>query len=189
MKRLYSLMASAVICGAMVVNAQSPQLSLGADLGLPIGDFGDVSSLVVGPAVGFELPVGDNIGITAQVAYHFVMLKDGAGDFFDRYNMIPAQVGLKYYFMDQQEGFYGHGQFGIHTVSIKTADIDLGPLGTIEGVSDSNTNLSWAIGAGYQMEKLDIGLRFNSIMPDSDAPDGATSSSYIGLRVAYLLGF
>jgi hypothetical protein len=189
MNKLYALMASAACCGAMVVNAQSPQLSLGADVGLPMGDFGDVASLAIGPAAGFELPIGNNLGLTAQLAYHFVTLKDGAGDFFDRYNMIPAQVGLKFYFMEQQEGFYGHGQFGIHTISFKTVDIDLGPLGTIEGVSDSNTNLSWAIGAGYQMEKLDIGVRYNSIMPDSDAPSGAKSSNYIGLRVGYIIGF
>jgi hypothetical protein len=36
------------------------------------------------------------------------------------------------------------------------------------------------------MEKLDIGLRYNSISPDSDV-DGAKALSYIGLRVAYLL--
>lgn len=93
---------------------------------------------------------------------------------------------MKYYFQDQQEGFYGHAQLGIHSVSTKTEDIDLGPLGTQEGVSSSTTNFSWAIGVGYQLEKLDLGLRYNSISPDSDI-EGAKASSYIGLRVAYLI--
>ena len=61
-KVLVSLAASALTCGAM---AQSPQLSFGADIGLPMGDFGDVASLLIGPSVGFEYPVSDNIGLTA----------------------------------------------------------------------------------------------------------------------------
>ena len=180
------MLAGLAVAGAATVNAQSPQVSLGVDLGLPMGDFGDVASLLVGPAAGFELPVGDNIGITAQLAYHFVTLKDDAGELFDSYSILPIQAGVKYYFMEQQEGFYAHGQLGVHSSTVKTKDIDLGPLGTIEGTSDSNTNFSWAIGAGYQLEKLDIGLRYNSISPDSDI-EGASANSYIGLRVAYLI--
>ncbi len=164
--------------------AQSPQLSFGADIGLPIGDFGDVASLIIGPSVGFELPVGDNLGVTAQLGYGIVSLKDD-NPFIKSYSMIPVQVGAKYYFMEQQEGFYGHAQVGIHSTTVKTEDI-VTPILTIPGTSTSNTNLSWAIGAGYQMEKLDIGLRYNSITPDSDL-EGAKSSSYIALRVAYLL--
>lgn len=169
------------------MSAQSNQISLGLDLALPLGDFGDAYSLGIGPAVGFELPVGDNLGVTAQVSYQILMVDSELSDFIKSASMIPIQAGLKYYFMEQQEGFYGHGMLGVHMQSVTTEDIDLGPFGTIEGTSDSNTNLSWGIGAGYQLEKLDIGVRFNSIMPDGDAPDGASSSSYIGLRVGYLI--
>lgn len=180
------LFASLALAGTTATMAQSNQLSFGVDLGLPMGDFGDVASLLVGPTVGFELPVGDMLGVTVQVGYDFVSLKSDAKDLFKSYTMIPAQVGLKYYFQEQQEGFYAHGQVGIHSTTVKTEDIDLGPFGTIEGTSDSNTNFSWAIGVGYQLEKLDLGLRFNSISPDSDV-EGAKAATYIGLRAAYLL--
>lgn len=186
-KTVLSLAAVAFTLGAM---AQSNQLSLGVDLALPMGDFGDAYSLGVGPAVGFEIPVGDNLGVTAQVAYDILMVKSDLSDFIKSASMIPAQVGLKYYFMDQQEGFYGHGQLGIHASSVKSEEITISipGLATITTPSEttSSTNFSWAIGAGYQMEKLDIGIRYNSISPDSDI-DGAKASSYIGLRVAYLL--
>jgi len=183
MKKLMLSFSALALAGTM--SAQSNQISIAADLGLPLGDFGDFASFIIGPSVGFELPVGDKLGITAQLGYQIVTLKDD-NPFIKSYTMIPVQAGLKYYFMDQQEGFYGHGQVGIHSSTIKTEDITI--LGvTIPGSSDSNTNLSWAIGLGYQMEKLDIGLRYNSIMPDGDAPDGTSSSSYIGLRVGYLL--
>lgn len=166
--------------------AQSNQISLGADIALPMGDFGDAYGFGIGPTVGFELPVGDNLGITLQLAYDILMPKSEVKDFIKSSSMMPAQVGLKYYFQDQQEGFYAHGQVGVHSMSTKSEDIDLGPLGTIEGTKSSSTNLSWAIGVGYQLEKLDLGLRYNSITPDSDL-EGAKASSYIGLRVAYLI--
>ncbi|MEZ4759448.1 MAG: outer membrane beta-barrel protein [Flavobacteriales bacterium] len=183
------MLAGLAVAGAATVNAQSPQVSLGVDLALPLGDFGEAYSLGVGPAAGFELPVGDNLGITAQLSYQFLTVKSDLSDFVKSSSMLPVQVGAKYYFMDQQEGFYGHVQLGIHSTSVTTEDQEftiLGTTTTIEGETSSSTNFSWAIGAGYQLEKLDIGLRYNSISPDSDI-EGAEASSYIGLRVAYLI--
>ena len=183
------MLAGLAVAGAATVNAQSPQVSLGVDLALPLGDFGEAYSLGVGPAAGFEFPVGDNIGLTAQLSYQFLTVDSELKDLVKSSSMLPAQVGVKYYFMDQQEGFYGHAQLGIHSNSVTTEDQEftfLGQTTTIEGETTSSTNFSWAIGAGYQREKLDIGLRYNSISPDSDI-EGAEASSYIGLRVAYLI--
>ena len=186
------MLAGLAVAGAATVNAQSPQVSLGVDLALPLGDFGDAYSLGVGPAAGFELPVGDNLGVTAQLSYQFLTVNSDLGDFIKSASMLPVQVGAKYYFMDQQEGFYGHVQLGIHSTSVTSKEqVIPGIPGftqdiTIPEETTSSTNFSWAIGAGYQLEKLDIGLRYNSISPDSDI-EGAEASSYIGLRVAYLI--
>jgi outer membrane protein W len=183
MKKIMLGMAALVLAGG--IQAQSNQISLGADIALPMGDFGDGYSLGIGPTAGFELPVGDNLGVTLQVAYDILMPKSELKDFIKSSSMLPAQVGLKYYFQEQQNGFYGQAQLGIHNMHSKTKDIDLGGV-TVEGVSTSSSNFSWAIGVGYQLEKLDLGLRYNSISPDSDI-EGAKASSYIGLRIAYLL--
>lgn len=190
MKKILLTAAVAILSGGLM--AQDNQLSFGVDLALPMGDFGDVYSLGVGPAVGFEVPVGDAMGVTVQVAYDILMVKSDFSDFVEGASMIPAQVGLKYYFMEQQEGFYGHAQLGIHAQSYKSPEVvvpgipGLIPDLVIPEETYSSTNFSWAIGAGYQMEKLDIGIRYNSISPDSDV-EGAEASSYIGLRIAYLL--
>jgi outer membrane protein W len=184
MKKLIFSGVALVMAGSMM--AQSNQLSLGLDLALPLGDFGDAYSLGIGPAVGFELPVGDKLGITAQVSYQILMVDSDLSDFIKSASMVPIQAGLKYYFMDQQEGFYGHGMVGVHMQSVTTEDFSFFGI-TVPGETTSSTNLSWGIGVGYQLEKLDIGLRFNSIMPDSDAPDGVNPSNYIGLRVGYIL--
>lgn len=190
MKKVLLSFAALTLAGGLM--AQSNQISLGADLALPLGDFGDVYSLGVGPTAGFELPIGDNLGVTLQVSYMFLTVKEDFSDFLDKSSMLPAQAGLKYYFQDQQEGFYGHLQLGIHSSSATSAEYTipgipgLTPDVVVPSETESSTNFSWAIGAGYQLEKLDIGVRYNSISPDSDV-EGAEASNYIGLRVAYLL--
>lgn len=187
MKKILTVVSALVL--GMSAMAQDNQISLGLDAALPMGDFGDFYSLGIGPAAGFELPVGDNLGITAQLSYQILMVQSDFSDLVKSASMIPLQAGLKYYFQDQQEGFYGHAQLGFHMSSVTTEDQSftfLGTTTTIEGSTESSTNFSWAIGVGYQMEKLDLGLRYNSISPDSDV-EGAESSNYLGIRVAYLI--
>jgi hypothetical protein len=169
--------------------AQSKQISLGADLMLPQGDFSKEFSLGVGPTVGFELPLGDKLGLTIQAGYNILMLKDEIKEVLDGASIIPAQAGLKYYFMESQKGLYAHGQVGIHAFSEKFKENDLFGL---EAETESKTNFSWGIGAGYQLAKLDIGVRYNMVMAgeeegESGGEEEGESLSYIGLRIAYIL--
>jgi hypothetical protein len=182
---LRSLFIGATIITAGTSFAQSKQLSFGVDLGFPQGDFGKEFGMAVGPTVGFELPVG-KLGITLQAGYDILMLKDEAKDFLDGASLIPVQAGLKYYFQESQKGVYAHGQLGMHSFSEKFKENDA--FG-IEAETESSTNFSWAIGVGYQLAKLDIGVRYNSISPKEEEGEGgeAEALSYIGLRIAYLL--
>ena len=164
------------------VSAQDFRASAGLEIALPMGDFADAYSLGYGLSVGGELPVGDNLGITGTVGYILLSPTSDVSDFIKNAAMIPAQVGAKYYFSEQQLGAYAQAQVGIHAVSQTTEDIEVGGI-TIEGDSDSESNLSWAIGAGYFInENIDIGVRFNSITTDVEEAD---PSSYIGLRAAF----
>src|SRR6188768_3741837 len=90
--------------------AQSKQLSFGADLFFPQGDFGKEFTMGVGPTLGFELPLGDKLGLTIQAGYDILMLKDEIKEVLDGASIIPAQAGLKYYFSESQKGLYAHGQ-------------------------------------------------------------------------------
>lgn len=168
--------------------AQDKQISLGADLGLPLDPLSEEYSFLVGPTAGFELPVGTNLGITLQVSYILPQAKSEFADELSSSSLIPAQLGLKYYFQEQQKGFYGHAQVGIHSFTEKFKEIDL-PGVHFDARSETQTNLSWAIGVGYQLDKFDIGLRYNAIVPSEDAEEEGEegdSKAYIGLRVAYL---
>lgn len=177
---------AAIIASASLFG-QNNQLSFGVDLGFPQGDFGKEFSMAVGPTGGFELPVGGHIGITAQVGYDILLLKDDIKEVLEGATLIPMQAGLKYYFQESQAGFYAHGQVGVHMFSEKFKENDAFGL---EAETESNTNFSWAIGLGYQLQKLDLGVRYNSISPkEGEGAEGgeAEAFSYIGLRIAYLL--
>lgn len=169
--------------------SQSHQVSIGADLLLPQGDFSKEFSLGVGPTVGFELPVGDRVGITIEAAYDILMLKDEIKEVLDGATIIPAQAGLKYYFQESQSGIYAHAQAGIHAFSEKFKENSLFGL---EEETESKTNFSWAIGAGFQLSKLDIGVRYNMVMAgeeegESGGGEEGEALSYIGLRIGYIL--
>ncbi len=161
--------------------AQEFRPSVGLELAFPTGDFGDAYSLGYGLSVGGELPVGDNIGVTLTAGYILLSVDSELSDFIKSAGMIPVQAGVKYYLSEQQEGLYLHGQVGIHSTSVTTEDIDFG-FGTVEGETTSDSNLSFAIGAGFFVNDIDLGLRYNIITTDVE---GADASSYLGLRAAF----
>ncbi len=169
--------------------AQGHQISIGADLLMPQGDFSKEFSLGVGPTLGYELPVGDKVGITIQAGYDILMLKDEIKEVLEGATIIPAQAGLKYYFQESQSGVYAHAQAGIHAFSEKFKE---NALFGLEAETESKTNFSWGIGAGYQLSKLDIGIRYNMVMAGeeeggSDGEEEGEALSYIGLRIGYIL--
>ncbi len=178
-------LSTLALCTALLtlgtVQAQTTQLSIGADAMLPVGDFSERASFGVGPALGVEFPAGERAGLVVQLAYNFMTAQDDAN--IDSWTIMPIQAGGKFYFQENQKGAYGSLMLGLHNQNVTTKEIDGGPLvGTIPSVKESETDFSWAVGLGYQLEKLDIGARYNAIS-DSNAKWG-----YFGFRVAYLIG-
>jgi hypothetical protein len=208
----------------MFLSAQFHQLSLGADVGIPFGDMADDgATLILGPTLGYETPTfgASRVSLTLQAGYSLVFVKEAENSnrpAARSWNMIPAHLGLKYYFTDPQLGWYVHGQGGIHsmirdfgevthTVTVTTTHDD----GTVT-TSDETTRLptlgitstlfSYALGVGFQTERLDVSLRYQGIGADEERtvfvqlPTGnqqeaisyptAAAYSYIGIRIAYL---
>ena len=177
-----------------IANAQNGRFSVGAELGLPLGGLGDAQSMGFGGSVRYEHPIGDNIGLTGTAGYLIFSGKDQTFDFgplgsftFEGPDlaMIPIQAGLKYYFSDNQDGFYGQAEVGVHISSY-----------SISGSSSSSTDLSYAPGIGYHLANIDIGLRYQLISYETTVVDpitfesvsGSSTEGYLGLRIAYVFG-
>lgn len=185
-KTLLSLAAVALTGGLM---AQESRFSAGLELGLPMGDFGDFVGLGIGGSLGYEIPVGDNLGVMAQAGYISFSGKD--------YDLgivtvegpsiaaIPLQIGAKYYFSDNQEGAYLGALTGVHLLSS-------------EG-SDGVTNFGIAPLLGFMVtENIDIAVRYQMLFDKQETVEvvGTTittseenvTNSYIGIRAAYMFG-
>ncbi|MFM7234275.1 MAG: outer membrane beta-barrel protein [Flavobacteriales bacterium] len=184
-RKLITLVAALGMSVAAV--AQLGPVSLGAEVALPTGDFGESYPLGYGVSLGYEQPIGEKLGVTLQAGYIMLGIDDAAATFIEKSSMMPIQVGAKYYLSERGSGIYAHVQGGVHNVSVTTKDIDLGPFGTFPGTTSSDSYLSGAVGVGYVLnKKIDVGVRYNIIAPDSDV-EGATASNYLGFRLAYTL--
>ena len=183
-RKLITLLAAFGMTVAGV--AQIGPVSLGAELALPTGDFGESYPLGYGASLGYEQPVGEKLGVTLQVGYIMLGVDDAVSTFIDKSSMMPIQLGAKYYLKERGAGLYAHVQGGVHSLSVTTNAIDFG-FGSIPGTTSSDSYLSGALGVGYMLNnKIDVGLRYNIIAPDGDV-EGAEASSYLGVRLAYTL--
>jgi hypothetical protein len=165
--------------------AQSGRFSVGAEVGLPMGDFGDASGIGIGGTIGYEYPLTDNIALYARAGYitfsgkdqeSFGVTVEGAST-----GMIPVQVGIKYYLNEVMEGFYIDAEVGVHNMRVKTPEFEI--LGvTYGGDTESETKLSYAPSIGYHLANIDISIRYQIV-----STEGSTTS-YIGARLAYVFG-
>ena len=184
-----------MVMSLLTINAKAGgdngRFSIGAELGLPMGTFGDAQGIGFGGSLRYEMPMGDNLGLMATAGFLSFSAKDySVAGFTIKGNtetVIPIQVGAKYYFTEQQNGFYGSVELGVHSSSVTIPGYE----GTVIGgvtygaypeTKVTNTNLSYAPGVGYHLANLDLGLKYQIISGDGG------SSSYLGVRIAYVLG-
>ncbi|MBK8581031.1 MAG: hypothetical protein LKM36_08535 [Flavobacteriales bacterium] len=188
--------------------AQENRFSLGAEVAFPMGDFGDAAGIGLGGTLGFELPVSDNLGLIAQAGYMSFAGKEftvSVGGFSattktDATGIIPIQVGAKYYFTDNQEGFYAGLLTGVHMTSVKVPEYDA--AGMQSGTkNETNSNFSLAPLVGFIIgENIDIAVRYQMIFAKQETvsfnpttfavvtESKTVTNSYLGLRIAYMFG-
>jgi hypothetical protein len=185
-KKFLSIAIMAVMAiGTSSVFAQDARFSVGAELALPMGDFGDAVGTGFGGSLRYESPIGDNLGFTITAGYLSFSGKDfdfgGTTVTGESTYMIPIQAGLKYYFTDQQDGFYGQAELGVHMYKATEVTIDL-TTGSYSSEDKMKAAFSYAPELGYHLANVDIGLRYQMVSTEGDA------SSYLGLRLAYVFG-
>jgi len=150
-------------CASQFTYAQSGRLSLGVEVAQPTGDFGDFVGTGIGGSLRYEMPLLGKLGIGLTAGY----IAFGGDNDGPTWNLIPIQAFGKFYLGENQGGLYGQVDLGVHSTSVEDAD--------------GETNASWALGLGYHMSKLDLGVRWQSV-------EGDKTLSYVGLRAAYVFG-
>jgi hypothetical protein len=160
---------------SLAVKAQTTNIGIGAEFGLPSGNFSGLSAIGLGLSAKVDFSVSDKIGFS---------LNGGFMNFFGRSNRlinaqdltyIPLKGGLKYKFSDS---FYAEGQLGAALPlndGQKTLFVWSPGLGNLFNLSGKN--------------KIDLGIRYevwtgkNQNMPNLNF---SNSKGFVGVRIAYI---
>ena len=173
MKKLVLATAFVVAC-LIGANAQSGknQIGVGADIGIPTGDFGDGFSVGIGGYVKGFLGVGTAGQVTLTTGYSSFSMKDEFEQLLgvDKASatVVPILLGYRHNF----SGFYAEPQVGynIFGARVKSGGVT---------ASDSEGAFAWAVGFGYVINNFDIGARYESMHKDGE------SNAFVGFRVGY----
>jgi hypothetical protein len=154
--------------------------SIGVELGNPAGRFTDEQDFCYGGSLRYESPLSDHFAFSITAGYlsfagkSTTVSKTVVVKGPDTY-LMPGQIGAKYYFFDQQVGFYLMANGGVHGYKAYETD----SLGGISG-SHPQIAFSYAPEMGLQYEHFDISVRYQFV----NIPDHYIS--YVGFRAAFV---
>lgn len=172
----YLLSAFAILFVSSFAFAQKGEISasIGADVALPLGNFGKATSIGIGGTAKGLYGISDQGDITLTVGYIKFGEKDNSGV---SWGMVPIMPGYRHTF----DGFYLEPQLGLVNTKVKSKLLEeLGGLFGTGAFNTSSTNFSYALGGGIMMGKLDLGLRFQGV-------SSAGSANFVAARVGYTL--
>lgn len=145
------------------------QVGIGAEIGLPTGDFGDAFKPGFGASLKGLYGVGTSGQATLTVGYSVFKEKEESGVNLST-SILPIMAGYRHNF----NGLYIEPQIGYASYGAKVEFMG-------EEDSDSEGAFTWAAGVGYTFNGLDISARYQSgKLKDADSP-----FSLVGIRIGY----
>lgn len=150
-------------------------IGAGAEIALPLGDFGEAFGIGFGATGKAFYGISENGDITGTLGYLHFGMKEGGGMVSGSMGMIPIMFGYRHDF----GGLYGEPQIGLMAVKSKVK-MDLGGLEEILGGiggsgSSSTTKVSFGLGGGYVFGSWDLGARFQIL----------DNMNFLGARIGY----
>ncbi|SEA41456.1 outer membrane beta-barrel protein [Pedobacter hartonius] len=151
------------------------RLSVGADAGLPVGNFSNAYTWSLGGSVQADFPIiKEQLYYTVNAGFNNVFA-DNSNSGPDL-QLIPVKAGLKYF---PVKNFYVQGEAGATFITNKS---DAG--------FNKSTTFVYAPQIGYVFNvggknSIDAGFRYEN---NSKFTDNGSSNGLLGLRVAYSFG-
>ena len=142
-----------------------PELSIGIDGGIPVGDFKEGYKFGIGGTAKFAYNFDENVAITLQSGYISFSGKDfGTLGKNSALGFIPIKVGGRYTFPG---GFFIEPQLGVTNINKRVG-----------------TKFTYGGNLGYRMTPgIDVSARYEGISASG------SNLSFIGFRVAYSFPF
>ena len=157
----------ALVISVIAVTGSFAQFSVGPELQVPMSTpFSDNSNLGFGGSATYQAPINDNLSWTGYFGYFSYSGKAAATGFTSSF--IPVMAGVKYYFTESGNGFYGELDLGMFFASAS------GP----NGFSNSDSKFGFTPAVGYRVGSFDLGARYNIV----------DQGNNLAFRVAYVFG-
>jgi hypothetical protein len=189
MKKLFLAVVVVALVAAVAApsNAQGKMdLSVGGDVLLPMGSFGDLYSIGFGGSARFQYNFTPMLSAGATAGYYTWTAKDvAAGLVKPTFSGVPVRVFGKYYFMPEGKlRVYGIAELGLFfwssKVSIAPIQTPIGPIGGGE-FSSTGSDFNYAPGIGVEIPAGKVVVD-GSVRYDGIATSGSSSGS-LGFRV------
>jgi hypothetical protein len=154
------------------------RLSVGPEVGIPVGNLSDVYNWNLGGSIQADMPILQQLYVTVNAGYNNFFIKDEFKQQGGHHlQLIPVKAGLKYF--PAGNIFYVQGEAGVSFLANKT-DLQ----------ADKSAGFVYApqIGALIPLAPknyLDVGFRWEST---ASFYDGGSNANFLGLRVAYSFG-
>lgn len=161
------------------VNAKaqtSSNISIGAEFGLPSGNFVSLSGIGLGASAKADFPVSSQIALTVNAGFMNFFGKRNQLINLRDLTFIPLKGGVKY----QNQSFYAEAQVGAGL-----------------SINSQRNVFIWSPGIGNQFKlsgsnKLDIGIRYEAWAGKNETNilgiNNSSSKGFAGIRVAYVFG-
>ncbi len=189
-KLIVAVAVVALLFSVSQSNAESRMaLSVGGDVLIPMGTFGDAVSAGFGGSVRFQYNVTPMFSAGLTTGYYTWSGKDQTESGITvkgaSFKGLPVRVFGKYYFMpeDQKMRVYGIAELGLFFSSVDVPSVTIPGFGTVGGGTESSSDFNYAPGLGVEFgvgggnTKIDVSVRYDGI-----ATSGETSGS-LGARV------
>lgn len=173
MKKLFLAICIAAVSVTGYAQKGTTKIGVGADVGIPVGDFGDAVKTGFGGYAKGLFGIGEAGQITFTTGYSSFKAKGSSDEGSGSLNIIPLLAGYRHNF----SGFYAEPQIGYNIYGMKVKADGL-------KVSTSDGGLGWAVGFGYVVSDFDLGLRYQGGKPSGGGSE-SSDWSFVGIHVGY----
>jgi hypothetical protein len=151
--------------------------TIGADGAMAFGAWGDYTPYAYGGSAMLTYGLGKKLDVIGQYGVLNFEINRDVRDVFKESLLRPAQIGVKAYLSERDNGPFAFAQYGSYLFTTTRLVGESQQYETLNDVFDGFT-----VGLGYQINKdLDVSAKFTTL----GTP--VQNSNYIGVRVGYRL--
>ena len=170
-----------VLLSPLLASSQKAFISLGLELGFPVGNYMEVGNMGVGGSFRFEHPWSKHVSGILTAEYIQYNTKESSKYLQEKFSALPIQFGVKYYTKEKTvypEGIYFTGELGFTGEFYNTTFTgDLNNF--VDTHHETYVGVCSALGAGYQLGIVDMGFRLQTI-----ASTNSGYTAYYKFRIA-----